>query len=236
MSPALPCPFFKTWTAEMAYVLGYWFADGNMYFQRGAGGYFISIGSKDVEHLAALREVIGAGNLARITGSDIYKLVICRKELYADLLRLGGTERKSLTLAWPDIPDVFLADFVRGYIDGDGWLGWNKPGKSIHPMVGAAGTADFLTGMSIAIRDQTGIPPPTCHRQSGSRATWTISWYGVRAKCLAHWLYHMHGTLSLPRKRVLADTLTEWAPRVFDPTTTTPQMRVLFGTCLPWHL
>ena len=33
----------------MAYVLGYWFADGNMYFQSSTGGYFVSIGSKDVE-------------------------------------------------------------------------------------------------------------------------------------------------------------------------------------------
>ncbi len=84
----------------MAYVLGYWFADGNMYYQSGAGGYFVSIGSKDVAHLDALRLVIGAGTLTRITGSDVFKLVICRKEMFDDLLLLGGTERKSLTLAF----------------------------------------------------------------------------------------------------------------------------------------
>lgn len=172
----------------MAYVLGYWFADGNMYYQPGAGGYFVSIGSKDVAHLARMQEVIGAGSLARITGSDVFKLVICRKELYDDLRRLGGTERKSLTLAWPAPPAALLRDFARGYIDGDGSLGWHKPGRSVQPMVSVAGTFDFLTGLAIAIQAATGIPMPTRHRQNGSVNTWTMSWYGVRAKCLALWL------------------------------------------------
>jgi hypothetical protein len=34
MARSLPCPFFKTWSHDMAYVLGYWFADGNMYTQK----------------------------------------------------------------------------------------------------------------------------------------------------------------------------------------------------------
>jgi hypothetical protein len=82
----------------MAYVLGYWFADGNMYAQPSCGGYVVSIGSRDVEHLSALRDAIGVGKLTRITGADVFKLVICRKEMFDDLARLGGTERKSLTL------------------------------------------------------------------------------------------------------------------------------------------
>jgi hypothetical protein len=44
----------------MAYVLGYWFADGNMYFQEGSGGYFVSIGSKDIEHLQRIGDLIEA--------------------------------------------------------------------------------------------------------------------------------------------------------------------------------
>jgi hypothetical protein len=37
----------------MAYVLGYWFADGNMYFQKGAGRYFVSIEGKKKACIAA---------------------------------------------------------------------------------------------------------------------------------------------------------------------------------------
>lgn len=48
-----------------------------------------------------------------MTGSDVFKLVICRKEVYDDLLRIGGKERKSLTLTWIDPPTKYLAHFVR---------------------------------------------------------------------------------------------------------------------------
>jgi len=233
MSRPLPCPFFKTWSREMAYVLGYWFADGNMYFQPGAGSYFVSIGSKDVEHLEALRNVIGVGKLARITGSDVFKLVICRKEMYDDLLRLGGTERKSLTLTWPRVPGAFLADFARGYVDGDGSLMWHRSGKSIQPMLSAVGTMEFLTGMGVAIQGATGVPITTRHLQRNSTNTWVVNWYGVRAKCLTIWLYHFHSGLALARKKALASAFIEWRPQVFDPTTTTPQMRTLFGAYLP---
>lgn len=53
MPRSFPCPFFKTWNRDMAYVLGYWFADGNMYFQKGAGRYFVSIEGKKKACIAA---------------------------------------------------------------------------------------------------------------------------------------------------------------------------------------
>jgi hypothetical protein len=233
MPRSLPCPFFKTWSSDMAYVLGYWFADGNMYNQRSCGGYVVSIGSKDVEHLEMLRGVIGMGTLVRITSSDVFKLVICRKEMFEDLLRLGGTERKSLTIPWPTVPAEYLAHFARGYIDGDGSLTWHRPGKSIHPLISVIGTRELLTGMAAAIQEATGIPTPACHFEKKSSNTWAVKWYGVRAKCLATWLYQSHPGLGLPRKQVLATAFAEWKPKAFDPTTTTPKMWELFGNHLP---
>jgi hypothetical protein len=154
MARSLGCPFFKTWDHDMAYILGYWFADGNMYTQKSCGGYVVSIGSKDVDHLEMLRNVIGVGTLTRITGSEVFKLVICRKEMYEDLLRLGGTERKSLTLTWPEVPEVFLAHFVRGYV---------------------VGTREFLTGMGTAIEEAIGVPIPTRHRQKNRSNLWVMN-------------------------------------------------------------
>src|SRR6266487_1633699 len=69
MVRSLGCSFFKSWNHEMAYILGYWFADGNMYTQKSCGSYIVSIGSKDVEHLESLRNLIGIGKVTRITGS-----------------------------------------------------------------------------------------------------------------------------------------------------------------------
>ncbi len=217
----------------MAYVLGYWFADGNMYYQSGAGGYFVSIGSKDVAHLDALRLVIGAGTLTRITGSDVFKLVICRKEMFDDLLLLGGTERKSLILAWPEVPDEFLADFVRGYINGDGCLSWNKTSSSVQPMLDGAGTKEFITGLAMATQVATGIPAPTCHFHSEINNTWRMMWYGMSAKCFAVWLYDYNVGLCLARKKAIASQFQTWHPHKFFPHRVTAKMWALFGPYLP---
>lgn len=159
---------------------------------------------KDRAHLALLQAAVGLGSLGRITGSDVYKLVICRKAVYDDLRRLGGTERKSLTLAWPEVPAAQLAHFVRGYVDGDGCLSWNRPNNSVIPSLDAVGTQQFLLGMAASIEAATGIPSPRCHANSGDNA-FRVAWYGITAKCLAIWLYHQHSGLALERKARLAD-------------------------------
>lgn len=226
--------FFSRWSAPMAYLLGYWFADGNIYSQPSCGGYTVSIGSKDVAHLELLRETIGLGRLTRITGSDVFKLVICRKAMYEDLVRLGGSERKSLTLTWPAVPDEYLAHFVRGYVDGDGCLSWHRPGSTLCPMITAVGTCEFLCGMAQAIQCTAGIPAPIVHpSEKGNTQTFRTAWYGLRAKCLAIWLYHQHSGLALDRKATLAQAFAEWHPRNYHPSKITAQMWKLFGEYLP---
>ena len=43
-----------------------------------------------------------------------------------DLRRLGLTERKSLTMHFPDVPEEYLWDFIRGCWDGDGSIHHDK--------------------------------------------------------------------------------------------------------------
>jgi hypothetical protein len=224
MTRAIPCPFFKTWSPNMAYVLGYWFADGNMYFQKGAGGYFVSIGSKDSDHLQRICDAIGVGTLKRKTRSDVHELVICRKEMFNDLLRLGGTTRKSLTVTWPHVPSEFLVDFIRGYIDGDGSLDW----KEQQPRITAVGSQNFLMGMAGAIERAAGLAIPTYHLHGRLGRIGRIFWYGLHAKCLAIWLYYNDQNLYLARKRVLADAFVAWEPQIVRQSRITPKMREVF--------
>jgi hypothetical protein len=37
--------------------------------------------------------------------------------------RIGGIHRKSLVIEFPQIPEPFLFDFIRGFYDGDGTIG-----------------------------------------------------------------------------------------------------------------
>jgi hypothetical protein len=118
--------FFQTWTPEMAYVLGFFAADGNMIKNR-RGAHFVSFYSTDEELLEMVRGVMGSTHKI---GFRIYpppwkigyKIQIGSKQLFNDLIGLGMTPNKSLTLKFPDIPAEFFPHFVRGYFDGDGCI------------------------------------------------------------------------------------------------------------------
>lgn len=122
--------FFKTWSRDMAYVLGFFFADGNMICTK-RGTHFISFYSNDKCIIDAIRIAIGSNHTVGVqekprTGTKNYRLQIGSKGMYADLLTLGARPTKSLTLMFPCIPKKYLADFVRGYFDGDGNVYFKK--------------------------------------------------------------------------------------------------------------
>lgn len=106
----------------MAYVLGFWFADGYMRHDK---SYRITLSSHDREHLETIKQAVQTNiSLARYSRhgklEDNFTLILRSKSLYRQLQVLGGIRRKSLVIEWPNIPDAYLADFVRGYFDGDG--------------------------------------------------------------------------------------------------------------------
>ena len=117
--------FFKKWSPEMAYVSGFFAADGSM-IKNKRGAYFIEFKSTDKEIINKIRKTIRA-NLAigeyqpkQENHNKRYRLQIGSKEIFKDLLKLGMTPNKSLTLKMPKIPDKYFSHFIRGYFDGDG--------------------------------------------------------------------------------------------------------------------
>ena len=124
--------FFKTWSPEMAYVLGFFAADGNMTLNK-AGGCYIEFTSNDHELIQRVKALTKSSNKisSRIRNSKKhYRIQIGSVELFNDLLKLGLTPNKSKTIRLPKIPSEFFSDFARGYFDGDGcaYLGqcWAK--------------------------------------------------------------------------------------------------------------
>lgn len=116
--------FFKKWSPEMAYVLGFFTADGNM-IKNKRGAHFIEFQITDRDLLYKIREVLGSNHKIAIrkrgdNWKDSYRLQIGSKEIFNDLLRLGLTPNKSKTIRLPEIPKKHFANFVRGYFDGDG--------------------------------------------------------------------------------------------------------------------
>ena len=121
---------FSRWSQPMAYLLGYIFTDGTL-TRLAPGTCRVMISSIDREHLEKVAAILGDGvkietrtqSKRGFSGAEdryIYSFGFTRPGMIDDLRRLGLTERKSLTMPFPDVPEEFLRDFIRGCWDGDG--------------------------------------------------------------------------------------------------------------------
>jgi hypothetical protein len=198
--------FFRIWTPEMAYVLGYWWADGYMYIKPNTGAYEVRIASNDVDHLLVMAQAVGGKfDLRKVSQkANTYVISFCSKEMYQDILAHGGTPRKSRTMGFPYIPPDLLPHFVRGVVDGDGTLSWNGDRPILHIY---SASRQFLLDIAAAIDDATGMYAPNVNP---NRELWYIKWSTVRARSLAAWLYFDNLGLALDRKRAIAAQFLGW--------------------------
>lgn len=122
--------FFKKWTPEMAYVVGFFAADGYITVNR-RGGQFWCIQITDKELLENIRRTIEShhkiGSRKRFGNAKTsYSIQIGSIEMCNDLRALGFTERKTKNLSVKKVPKKYFSHFIRGYFDGDGnvWIGY----------------------------------------------------------------------------------------------------------------
>lgn len=155
--------FFKSWSPNMAYVLGFIAADGSLQNTPYMRGKYISICSKDIEVLRKIKAVLDSEHTIvtikprafvlrgkTYISKEQYKLRIGNHEIYNDLFNLGITPQKSNTINFPKIPNEFIAHFLRGYLDGDGCISiYNK--KQRLSVTFTSGSEDFLWRLSEVI-------------------------------------------------------------------------------------
>lgn len=147
--------FFKKWSPEMAYVLGFFAADGCM-IKNNRGAHFIEFYITDKDLLIKIKEVLGCDNkLSRKETRDgwktAYRLQLGSKEMFNDLSLLGFTPRKSNSITLPKIPNKYFFHFVRGYFDGDGNVFFsNRVGRNKSNSILQVG---FTCGSKIFLED-----------------------------------------------------------------------------------
>ncbi|GKV57522.1 hypothetical protein NCCP2222_34690 [Sporosarcina sp. NCCP-2222] len=112
--------FFKKWTHEMAWVLGLFITDGHV----NKDLHSVYLAQKDVAILQKVATLMEASEvLSEPTGTrKTHLLIINSKVIKSDLEKLGIMPNKSRSVRFPDVPKEFLPAFVRGVIDGDGWV------------------------------------------------------------------------------------------------------------------
>ena len=114
--------FFKKWSHDMAYVLGFWFADGCIHDSL----FSISQHGGDIYILKSIAKLMKSEYPIPKVDKNSFRIYIYSKEIVRDIRLLGGKERKSLDVDFPYVPLRYLPDFVRGYFDGDGSISFYK--------------------------------------------------------------------------------------------------------------
>ncbi|MBI2037020.1 MAG: hypothetical protein HYT14_01510 [Candidatus Liptonbacteria bacterium] len=201
--------FFKEWSSTMAYVLGFFAADGNL--TRGKrNNHFIEFTSCDRHLLSEIRNALSSNHkisqrAAKRGCRRAFRLQLGSKEMFSDLIRLGFTPRKSLVLQYPSVPEGLFPDFVRGYFDGDGHVttGFykrkNRRTRNHILFSGfTSGTRSFLECLHKDLRKKTAMRGGALYYQKG----WRLNFSNTDSIQLYKFLYTGIDTgLYLARKK-----------------------------------
>ena len=103
--------------------------------------------------------------------SLVYTLRIGNMIIFNDLLKLGLTPRKSLTLRLPIVPNQYFSHYLRGYFDGDGCLTLSRSfGQKAYrvKLVFSSGNKNFLDDIVDTIFKFTKIQDKNIYQQRGA--------------------------------------------------------------------
>ena len=193
----------------MAYVLGFFVADGSMTKNK-RGAHFIEFYITDKNLLIKIKKLIGSDNKISVRNrkgnwKTAYRLQIGSKKIFRDLLLLGMMPKKSKTLKLPKIPDEYFSHFVRGYFDGDGNVYANEYNrkcrnkKSVTLLSGfTSGSERFLKKLHKKLKEVAHLSGGTLFESSGAHHLY----YSVKDSCkLYEFMYNTKGRLYLKRKK-----------------------------------
>lgn len=186
-------------TEAKAYLLGFWYADGNVAEDK----IRLQVADREVVELARAELAYGGPILdvpPRVEGRKMqYLLAISRKELVEAMKALGCPSAKSLILTFPGpeiVPPNLIHHFCRGYSDGDGSIHLDKKRKRY--VIQIVGTRELLEG----IVDACGIGDGYWSKRHPKRPTnnWTLAFTSLgRERKFCDWLYR-DATIYLDRK------------------------------------
>lgn len=159
--------FFKTWTPAMAYVLGVICTDGCLVKPIGPIKFRITLSQKDPELLEKVRALMESN--ASITyrpaygiAGALHTMLIDNQDIYRDLLSLGLTQNKSLTLHFPNVPCEFVRHFIRGCWDGDGSV-YLESNNVFKPCASFVSGSEFFIEQLLRHLVLLGLPNRTIH-------------------------------------------------------------------------
>ena len=142
--------FFDKWSSNMAYVLGFVYADGCV-SEHIRGNNYISyrfdLEIKDLNHLKNIMTLLGSNRPLRKMRGGTYQFTTSSVKIVNSLKNRGVSYRKSYYMRLPIVPKKYISHFIRGYFDGDGSVGLYKNSsgnRTVCSISFSCGCLDFL--------------------------------------------------------------------------------------------
>jgi hypothetical protein len=186
------------YSATTAYLVGYIMADGCIHNYKKANSKRLgfSVGHKDKQFLQQIMDLFGSKFIIRDrhrkTGVIESHVCLSSPRLYDKLVEMGVTERKSWGLIWPiSVPDEMTPHLVRGFCDGDGYIGSHlrKGRKNRHLVITLVGTFAFLSGLQQVFNTVQGFTCGCLRRAVKNKPSFTLSYSYNSALAFAAWMY-----------------------------------------------
>lgn len=155
--------FFKIMSPELAYFGGLLYADGNIYKRDDCIGHTVqlAVSVKDIEIIEKFcfyaeidfKRVGFVTNTARenqdfIKSGTISKLVYIRltgEDLAESLLPFSIIPRKTYNYVEPNIPKHLIPNYIKGMIDGDGWISISRRKNYFVYQIGVCGGPEMMS-------------------------------------------------------------------------------------------
>lgn len=209
--------FFRIWSPHMAYVLGFICADGHVNRRglspRGDSGFLLEISSSDLEIVEKIAPLLGSFEIKVTKPRSVkYKPIHYFRSYNVHLIRplyeMGVRERKSYNLPPLPIPGDLFWHFLRGYTDGDGWVGfaYSKDRQRKYLSLGwCTASRDFVFWLRDQIAERLDIPKMEVRRVEKRRKRklsvwWRFRYSGQKAVLIAEKMYQ-EADIFLARKR-----------------------------------
>jgi hypothetical protein len=180
---------FNKFTKESCYWAGFIAADGNV----SKNMIHVELQYSDYRHLEKLCRFVNRDTMlwerSRLRGIKTFKYVtmsIVSNKIVKDVAeKFNIVPNKTFVLQPPNIPDNMINHYIRGYIDGDGSIGWHKHSNKprIHIVSGSKYIIKWLKSI-IEKENITGNPKIKC---LGNKHN--LEYSGLQTYSILDWLY-----------------------------------------------
>jgi intein-encoded DNA endonuclease-like protein len=215
--------FFKEQNSEMAYILGFLAADGNI--SKVGNEIRIQLHKQDTDLLEQIKEKTQSTRPLKYyinnSGSETAVLVVFSSEWKRDLYKYNITPQKTCTLQQPNnLNEKYFIDYIRGFFDGDGCIYYEEknPKHCSWAITGASkNVINWIANVLINNYNLKTTKGVTERISNNNIPLYTIGFYGCNNIEKIYKALYYNGCLCLNRKKKKFETILDNIPRDSTP-------------------